>query len=1186
MLKIIKYIALAVAMAVTAAHAATNPILWDINAASGGTDAESPWDFINAGVTEDITSGTVDVITGSSDIMWNAANDLSLDNLNNVGGTYNWGSAAGAIMGDGCNGNNMGTAEMQFSGLTNYLSASTDYKLYIWAHGDGDTQNATITFDGVSKTTPTLRPDANSATNFVVVFNFTTDAVVSNTLDFTWVKQANKYTGLNAIAIVEDDGSIPTAVDVPPTAPAAMYTVISNMAVDVKWTASTTGTDPITYNVKRSLDSGSGYVTIGSTTNTVYVDTTVETNETYYYVVNATNAFGESENTDEATGVGLQYDIIGPDTSNGETLEKDNLFDNDITTYVDNPTKPSWAGLDYGTNNALQIMSIEYTLRGDNGGTWSAAISTSTNATFEGANSADFSDAVVLHTIPTTVANYPEVNTATVTDINSYRYVRALSRSDKGMYYLAEVDFITENDVTANGTPVEWLDGYYDVSGANPSNFADYAAADISDTDGDGLLAWQEYDLGGDPTDASSPAGVSSLYAWPTAPLTNTVYWDASDLADTGSGGGYVVYRSTNDSTYAPLAMVTATEYTDSDVTAGVTYYYKASVTNAAYAHETVLSDSEFAVASQYQIIGAMANSGANKYQWFYELFDGDTATFMDDNASGSYGGLDYGEGNPRLIRAIRYQLRNWSGAYQNATNAVFWGSNTEPDMADFASNSTNGTWTQLAVVPVENTSNSQTYELESEEKGTAFRYVFLTRHDGSRLISFAETDYLTDLDVTSKGTDLEWLDSYYDIPGTNSGVYFADYFDADYSDTDGDGFQAWAEYDLGSDPTDPNDPAGPENLYAWPEAALENTVHWDTSDLADTEDGGGYVVYRSTDDSTYVEVDYVSTNVYTDTDVTDGVTYYYKVSIYNDGFGAETGLSDSEMAVANQYDIFGVMNNGADKTSWFYELFDKNLDTFCDDNAQDGYAGLDYGAGNAQVISHAAFRLRGGDFGYIAKTAVIDGVTNDVYQSQARVLGNTFEGSNDGTNWTVLATITNIYEMVAWNLVEITDATAYRYVRYHAAGDFNNYCMADVEFLKSGEGFTTNGTPLLWLDGYYDVDADFGGDYDAAAASDTDLDGLTAAEEYQQGSDPTDSNDPTAQEFSILGAAPQATGDGIIISWESSAVKTYSVWTNAALTDTNGWGTAQTGIAGGDGSTSYTGTVSEASLFYKVSTP
>jgi fibronectin type 3 domain-containing protein len=70
--------------------------------------------------------------------------------------------------------------------------------------------------------------------------------------------------------------------------------------VTLNWSASTTATN---YNVKRSTTSGSGYTTISTTVSPTFIDTGVANGTTYYYVVSATNAAGEGNNSAEASAM-------------------------------------------------------------------------------------------------------------------------------------------------------------------------------------------------------------------------------------------------------------------------------------------------------------------------------------------------------------------------------------------------------------------------------------------------------------------------------------------------------------------------------------------------------------------------------------------------------------------------------------------------------------------------------------------------------------------------------------------------------------------------------------------------------------------------------------------------------------------------------------------------------------------
>lgn len=73
-------------------------------------------------------------------------------------------------------------------------------------------------------------------------------------------------------------------------------------SVALTWTAPSVGSKPLTYTVRRSTTSGSGYTDIMSgVAATSYADGSVTNGTTYYYVVAAKNAVGTSDNSNEAS---------------------------------------------------------------------------------------------------------------------------------------------------------------------------------------------------------------------------------------------------------------------------------------------------------------------------------------------------------------------------------------------------------------------------------------------------------------------------------------------------------------------------------------------------------------------------------------------------------------------------------------------------------------------------------------------------------------------------------------------------------------------------------------------------------------------------------------------------------------------------------------------------------------------
>jgi fibronectin type 3 domain-containing protein len=125
--------------------------------------------------------------------------------------------------------------------------------------------------------------------------NFT-DSTVTNGTTYFYVVSALNAIGESANSAQAN--ATPVAPATPPAAPTGLQATGGNAQVSLTWTASTGATS---YHVKRSTTSGSGYAQISAPTAANYTDTIVTNGTTYFYVVSALNAVGESANSAQAT---------------------------------------------------------------------------------------------------------------------------------------------------------------------------------------------------------------------------------------------------------------------------------------------------------------------------------------------------------------------------------------------------------------------------------------------------------------------------------------------------------------------------------------------------------------------------------------------------------------------------------------------------------------------------------------------------------------------------------------------------------------------------------------------------------------------------------------------------------------------------------------------------------------------
>lgn len=84
----------------------------------------------------------------------------------------------------------------------------------------------------------------------------------------------------------------------PPASPTALAATPGNQQASLTWTASPGANS---YHIKRSTTSGGPYTQVNVPTTTNYTDTGLTNGTTYYYVVSALNANGESANSSQAS---------------------------------------------------------------------------------------------------------------------------------------------------------------------------------------------------------------------------------------------------------------------------------------------------------------------------------------------------------------------------------------------------------------------------------------------------------------------------------------------------------------------------------------------------------------------------------------------------------------------------------------------------------------------------------------------------------------------------------------------------------------------------------------------------------------------------------------------------------------------------------------------------------------------
>jgi fibronectin type 3 domain-containing protein len=352
---------------------------------------------------------------------------------------------------------------------------------------------------------PYTQVSAPTAANF-------TDTGLTNSTIYYYVVSALNSAGESANS--SQASATPATPAAPPPAPAGLGATAGNAEVSLTWTASAGATS---YHLKRSTTSGGPYTQIAVPTATSDTDTGLTNGATYYYVISALNAVGESANSAEvsatpaiAANITITINpslfkpispyIYGINFYAGITgapplLTFDRAGGNRWTAY-NWETNASNAGSDYRYNNDNYLSSSTVpaeAVRTFIAGDQSKGVASLVTFQLEGLVSADESGPVSVVSPPdltrfktvvdkkSTVSNVAFTSTPPTTDANVYmdEFVWALDQKFLGMG-IFDTSSTHPTFISLDNEPELWNSTHLEVQGSTAVTSDSYISKTIS----------------------------------------------------------------------------------------------------------------------------------------------------------------------------------------------------------------------------------------------------------------------------------------------------------------------------------------------------------------------------------------------------------------------------------------------------------------------------------------------------------------------------------------------------------------------------------------------------------------------------------------------------------------------------------------------------------------------------------
>jgi fibronectin type 3 domain-containing protein len=362
-----------------------------------------------------------------------------------------------------------------------------------------------------------------------------------------------------------------------PAGPAGLAITIGVGQFSLSWSALASANG---YNIKRATVSGGPYVTIGSSTGTSYTDGTVVSGTTYYYVVSAQTAVGESENSGEVGGLAtgpLPRVLLTFDETSG-TVAHDSSGNKWDGTLVGGPTwvpgmfnnavslngNGQYVTLPTGVVSGLTDFTIAAWVKLNSSSAWMRVFDFGTGTTdYMVLTPQNGNNGKVRFIITTTsYNNEQDIDGTAPLPVGVWTHVAVSLAGTTGTLYVNGALVGTNANMTLNPSSLGSTFQNY----IGKSEFADpYLNGLVDDFRiyGRALSATEINTL------ISPPAGPGSL----TASAGNeqiSLNWNV-----VASATGYNIKRATiSGGPYIAIGASTGTSYTDITVSGGTTYYY------------------------------------------------------------------------------------------------------------------------------------------------------------------------------------------------------------------------------------------------------------------------------------------------------------------------------------------------------------------------------------------------------------------------------------------------------------------------------------------------------------------------------------------------------------------------------------------------------------------------------------